>query len=52
MAEKAKAAGVDVKLDVFPEMQHVFQSSVGNMPEATDAVARIGEWLRPKLGLG
>ncbi len=52
VAEKAKAAGVDVKLDVFPEMQHVFQASVGNMPEATDAVARIGEWLRPKLGLG
>jgi len=51
VAEKAKAAGVEVKIDIFPEMQHVFQGSVGNMPEATDAVARVGAWLRPKLGL-
>lgn len=51
VAEKAKAAGVDVKLDVFPEMQHVFQASVGRMPEATDAVQRIADYLRPKLGL-
>ena len=51
MAEKAKAAGVEVKIDIFPEMWHVFQMSVGNMPEATEAVARVGAWLRPKLGL-
>ncbi len=51
VAERAQAAGCEVKLDVFPEMQHVFQASVGNMPEATDAVQRIGEWLRVKLGL-
>jgi acetyl esterase/lipase len=51
VAERAKAAGVDVKLDVFPEMQHVFQASVGNMPEATEAVQRIADYLRPKLGL-
>ena len=51
VAERAKAAGVEVKLDVFPEMQHVFQASAGNMPEATDAVERIGEYLRAKLGL-
>ncbi len=51
VAEKARAAGVEVKLDVFPEMQHVFQTSVGNMPEATDAVQRIGQYLKVKLGL-
>jgi acetyl esterase/lipase len=51
VAGRASAAGVEVKLDVFPEMQHVFQSSAGNMPEADDAIARIGAWLRPKLGL-
>ncbi|MEX2228471.1 MAG: alpha/beta hydrolase [Dehalococcoidia bacterium] len=51
VAERAKAAGVEVRLDVFPEMQHVFQSSVGNVPEATDAVERAGVWLRAKLGL-
>lgn len=51
VAEKARAAGVEVKLDIFPEMQHVFQMSVGKMPEATDAVQRIGDYLRIKLGL-
>ena len=51
VAERARSAGCEVKLDVFPEMQHVFQASVGNMPEATDAVQRMGEWLRVKLGL-
>jgi acetyl esterase/lipase len=51
LAERARQAGVEVRIDVFPEMQHVFQMAVGNMPEADEAVARIGEWLRPRLGL-
>ena len=34
VAERARAAGVDVTLDVFPEMQHVFQASAGNIPES------------------
>ncbi|MEO5839862.1 MAG: alpha/beta hydrolase [Acidimicrobiales bacterium] len=51
LAANAEAAGVDVRLDVFPEMQHVFQLSAGNMPEADDAIERIAAWLRPKLGL-
>ena len=49
LAELAAAAGVDVRLDVFPEMQHVFQMSVGNLPEADDAVARIGKYVREVL---
>ena len=52
LATRAAAAGVDVRLDVFPEMPHVFQMAVGNVPEADDAVARIGAYLRPRLGLG
>ena len=44
-------AGGEVKLDVYPEMQHVFQMAAGNMPEADEAVARIAAWLRPRLGL-
>lgn len=51
-AEKlARAAGVEVKVDVFPEMQHVFQFMAGYAPEADDAVVRIAAWLRPRLGL-
>jgi len=51
LATKAAASGVEVRLDAFPEMQHVFQMAAGNVPESDDAVARIGAWLRPKLGL-
>jgi acetyl esterase/lipase len=51
LADKAKADGVDVRLDVFPDMQHVFQMAAGNMPEADEAIARIAAWLRPRLGL-
>jgi acetyl esterase/lipase len=52
LAERARQAGVEVRLDVFPEMQHVFQMAAGTMPEADEAITRIGEWLRPRLGLG
>lgn len=48
---KAEEAGVDVQSEVFPEMQHVFQFGAGRMPEADDAVAKIGAYLRPRLGL-
>jgi acetyl esterase/lipase len=51
LAEVAETAGVEVRLDVFPEMQHVFQLFAGNMPEADEAIAQIGAWLRPRLGL-
>ncbi len=51
LAAGAAAAGVEVRLDTFPEMQHVFQMAVGNVPESGEAVARIGDWLRPRLGL-
>jgi monoterpene epsilon-lactone hydrolase len=51
LADKAHRAGVDVRLDVFPEMQHIFQVWVGNMPEADEAVARIAVFLQARLGL-
>jgi acetyl esterase/lipase len=50
-AERAKAAGVDVKLDVFSEMLHSFQMAAGRAPEADDALSRLGSWARPLLGL-
>ena len=51
MAEAAQRDGVDVTLEVFPEMQHVFQIGAGNVPESDDAIAKIGAFLRPRLGL-
>lgn len=49
--DRAKAAGVEVELQVFPEMQHVFQFMAGNAPEADDAIAKIAAFLRPRLGM-
>jgi len=51
LAELAEKAGVDVRLDVFPEQQHSFQMMAGRAPEADDAIARLAEWVRPLLGL-
>jgi acetyl esterase/lipase len=48
LAARAARAGVEVRLDVFPEMQHVFQAFVGQMPEATEAIGRIGAFLRAR----
>jgi monoterpene epsilon-lactone hydrolase len=50
-AERAKEAGVEIRLDVFPEMLHSFQMMAGRAPEADDAIGRSSEWVRPKLGL-
>ena len=51
LAECAREAGVDVKLDIFPGMQHTFQMAAGRAPESDDAISRLVEWVRPKLGL-
>ncbi len=51
LADRARQAGVDVRLDVFPEMQHTFQMMAGRAPEADDAINRFAEWARPKLGI-
>jgi monoterpene epsilon-lactone hydrolase len=48
---KAKEAGVEVKLDIFPEMQHVFQFMAGMAPEADEAIQQMAAWVRPKIGL-
>ncbi len=49
--DRMKAAGVDCKVDVFPEMQHVFQFMAGRAPEADDAIGKLAAWVKPKLGL-
>ena len=47
----ARSAGVDVTVEVVPEMQHVFQFMAGRAPEADDAIQRMAAWVKPKLGL-
>lgn len=48
LAACARAVGVEVRLDLFPEMLHAHQMWAGNMPEADDAVARIGDYVRKR----
>ena len=51
LAERAQKAGANVRLDIFPELQHTFHFSAGRAPEADEAVRRLADWVRPKLGL-
>ena len=44
-ADNISAAGGQVKIEVFPDMWHVFQLFVGKMPEARTAINKIGEYL-------
>lgn len=48
-AEKMKAAGLDVEIEIWPEMWHVFQLFVGKMPESRRAIRRIGAYLRKRM---
>jgi monoterpene epsilon-lactone hydrolase len=50
-AELAGNAGVDVQVEIFPEQQHTFQMAAGRAPEADEAIQKLAEWVRPKLGL-
>ncbi|MFF1823564.1 alpha/beta hydrolase fold domain-containing protein [Kribbella sp. NPDC058245] len=51
LAAAAEKAGVEVRVDVFPQMQHTFQMAAGRAPEADDAIQRMASWVRPLLGL-
>lgn len=51
MAERAKGAGDEVRIDIFPDMQHVCRFLAGNAPEADDAVKRMAKWVRSKPDL-
>lgn len=42
--DKAKAFGVNVQLDIWDEMWHVFQGWVGEVPEAELSLGKIKEW--------
>jgi monoterpene epsilon-lactone hydrolase len=49
LAQRARAAGVQVKLEVWPEMIHVFQLFAGFLPEGQQAVEDIGQYLSQQL---
>jgi acetyl esterase/lipase len=50
-AERAAAAGVDVTLEVWPEMIHVWHVFGPDVPESEAGVTRIAEFIADRLGL-
>jgi len=50
LAENLEKSGVDVELEVWPNMWHVFQFFVGKMPESRQAIVKIGEYIKRRLG--
>ena len=48
-AEKAKADGVDVRLEVYPEMFHVFNAFWKILPKAREANKKLGEFMHAQL---
>ena len=49
-AERAEAAGVDVTLELWDDVFHVWHSFADLLPEARDAIARIGAYVDQRLG--
>ena len=50
LADSLKQEGVDVELEVWPNMWHVFQFFVGKMPESRQAIVKIGAYIKRRLG--
>ncbi|MFB0563609.1 MAG: alpha/beta hydrolase [Candidatus Lokiarchaeia archaeon] len=46
LADRAKAVGIDVKLDIWEDMIHVFAAFAGLIPEGRQAIERIGEFIQ------
>lgn len=45
-AKRAKDAGVDVKLDIWEDMIHVFPAFAGFVPEGQRAIEKIGKFIQ------
>jgi epsilon-lactone hydrolase len=49
MADKMRAAGCDVEIEIWPQMWHVWHMLARVMPEARAAIDRIGAFVGAKL---
>jgi acetyl esterase/lipase len=49
LEQKAHLAGVDVSLETWPGMWHVFQAFAPYVPESQQAIEKIGEFIRARL---
>ena len=48
-AKKAEAAGVDVELEIWDDMLHVWQTFADMLPEGRQALADIGKYVEARL---
>ena len=46
LAQKLEAEGIEVQLEIWPHMWHVFQMFIRKMPESRAAVVKIAEYVR------
>jgi acetyl esterase/lipase len=49
LAEKLEAEGIEVELEIWPHMWHVFQMFIGKMPEAKAAVSKIAAYIQKRF---
>lgn len=49
IAEKGRAAGIEVELDLYTGLWHVFQAFARQVPESREAVVRLGAYMRRTL---
>ncbi len=50
-AERAKKAGVDTTLEIYPNMFHCFQLTFFLMPEAKKAITNIGSFIQKHINI-
>ena len=51
LAKRAKAAGVEVELDVWDDMPHVWHLFAPILPEARQAIERLGAFIKQHTGI-
>jgi epsilon-lactone hydrolase len=51
-AARARAVGVEVTLEVWDDMPHCWHTFAGLLPEADQAIERIGKWLQERIPVG
>jgi len=50
VAERAKAAGVEVTLEIWEGLWHVFHAFAYRLAEGKEAIEKIGQFIRKRLG--
>jgi acetyl esterase/lipase len=49
IAERARAASVQIELEPFEDLVHVFQAFAPHVPESLEAIEKLGAFLKRQL---